>query len=342
MNVVLRGSSPATMTAGILLMSRARSFGQRMRVAIVGDPTDIGVVYGPAILHSAPLASCGVGREFGSGSVVVVPGPAMEPLAVSLSADGRSDWFYVDRTGEGVHPATRDFVRLVRSPGGEAQALGQSMLDALEALGCAPEPAILDLLFGAPAPPLVRLALALRAGRALSGQRGLPINQFLGAEEWSDDEGGLALDVSAAIARLAPAAQDPVSRFLGGAAHLPEAEGGPAVALVRSLGEILVYVAMLPRQGILPPLDPAMDAVAFTLGRALTAINGNPQGQSPLYETYRFLGGTFTPQAEYPIELPADLPPQDRLQRWQWFCSHVSAAATSVDRIWRDLMDPPM
>ena len=111
MNVSLKGSSPATMVAGILLLSRARSFGQRVRVEIVGDPGDIGVVEGPAILHSAPLASCGVGRDYGSGALVVVPGPATAPLAVSLTADGRSEWFQVDRAGEGVHPATRAFVR---------------------------------------------------------------------------------------------------------------------------------------------------------------------------------------------------------------------------------------
>ncbi|MFN7145478.1 MAG: hypothetical protein ACK4YP_17015, partial [Myxococcota bacterium] len=165
MNVSLKGSSPATMVAGILLLSRARSFGQRVRVEIVGDPGDIGVVEGPAMLHSAPLASCGVGREYGSGALVVVPGPANEPLAVSLTADGRSEWFHVDRGGEGVHPATRAFARYRRDHRPLVRQQVRTFLKACDVLGIAPEAAVLALLFGAPAPTLRRIALALSAER---------------------------------------------------------------------------------------------------------------------------------------------------------------------------------
>jgi len=339
MNVALRGSSPSTMAAGILLLSKSRSFGQRMHVVIVGDPTDIGVVTGPAILHSAPVASCGVGRDLGNGALVVVPGPLEVPLAVSLSPDGRRDWFYVDRTGEGYHPATRAFVRLTRARGGVARRLGGQMLDVLDVLGCAGEPAVLDLLFGAPAPPLTRIALAMRAGRALAGVRGEPINRFL-AEIDEEQEGEGVLSLEAALARLNPTVRDPVRTFF---AELSEGSAGLDLApLAVAVQELVVHFAMLPRQVMLPPLDPAMDAVAFGLGRALAATVGNPQAQTGLKETYSFLGGKFAPAAEYPVDLPADLPPADRLARWQWFCSHVSEAAVRVEKIWRDLVDPPM
>lgn len=334
MNVTLRGSSPSTMAAGILLLSRARSFGQRLRVEIVGDPDDIGVVEGPAILHAAPLASCGVGRELGHGALVVVPGPVDRPLAVSLSADGRSDWFEVDRTGTGVHPATRAFLRMRRERRPEVrQHIRQFMMGA-EWLGCAPEPAVLDLLFGAPAPPLTRLALALRAGRSISGQRGAALTGSLVGEV---EEGPPSLQ--ALLRRLAPGIRETAEAWVESGERIAAAAGDRA--WMDALAEIGGQVAELPPMGILPPLTPAVDAVAFGIGRALGATQGNPQAQSQLLETYRFLGGRFTDRAEHTVDLPADMPPDDRLGRWAWFCNHVAVAAERVDRIWRDVVDPP-
>lgn len=339
MIVSLRGSSPATMVAGILLLSRARSFGQRLTVEIVGDPGDIGVVSGPAILHSAPLASCGVGRELGSGALVVVPGPASEPLAVSLSADGRGDWFYVDRSGRGFHPATQAFVRLGDDPRPVARIQARRVRGALEALGGSAEPAVLDLLFGAPAPPLTRLALALRAGRALTGARGRSVTDALVG---TPDEAALEVPSrEEALRRLAPEVGLAVRQFLQAQEGLAAQDDGRDQALVDGLWELLQYVAVLPDRGMLPPLDPAMDAVAFGLGRALSATQGQSQAQVGLIETYRFLGGRFVGSAEYTVDLPADLPPGDRLGRWLWFCSHASEAAHRIDRIWRDMVDPP-
>lgn len=335
MNVALKGSSPATIASGILLLSRARSFGQRIHVEIVGDPGDIGVLEGPALLHSAPLASCGVGRELGSGALVVVPGPAAAPLAVSLSADGRADWFMVDRGGQGVHPATRAFVRMRRDRRPAVRAHVRQFAHATAALGCPAEPAILDLLFGAPLPPLSRIGLALRAGRSLTGERGLAITGFLTGEM---EEGGPSLDV--AIHRLAPGIREAVRAWIETAERLGAEEGDRA--WYEAWAELGAHLAVLPPQGMLPLVAPAADAVAFGLGRALSATQGPYEAQSQLLETYRFLGGRFTDRAEWPIELPSDPPPSDRLERWAWFCTHVSVAAEMVDRIWRDLVDPPM
>ncbi|MDP2313924.1 MAG: hypothetical protein Q8P41_13540 [Pseudomonadota bacterium] len=336
MNIALKGTSPATMVAGILVLSRARSFGQRVKVEIVGDPGDIGIVEGPAILHSAPLASCGVGREYGSGALVVVPGPARSPLAVSLTADGRSDWFYVDRSGEGVHPATKAFVRYRRDPRSAVRAQVRVFLHAADVLGFAPEPAVLDLLFGAPVPPLTRIALALRAGRALSGERGAPVTAYLGNE--FDEEAGVSL--ASTLSRLAPALRVEVEAFVRAAEEIATADGDRA--WVDGLSELGAHLSLLPPQSMLPPLSPAADAVAFGLGRALGATQGNAQAQAGLLETYRFLGGKFTDSAPWPVELPSDPPPADGLGRWSWFCSHVSVAAEQADRLWRNLVDPPM
>lgn len=335
MNVALRGSSPATIVAGILLLARARSFGQRISVEIVGDPGDIGIVPGPAILHSAALASCGVGRELGQGALVIVPGSASDPLAVSLSPDGRQDWFFVDRTGAGFHPATRAFVRMRRDGRPIVRNHVRQFMRAMNSLGCASEPAILDVLFGAPAPPLTRLAVALRAGRSMTGMRGGPITGFFVGDV---DDGASTVALGDAIARLAPAFRGPVESWVAAAERFAAEDDDRA--FIDALSEIGAHLALLPPNSILPPLVPAADAVAFGLGRALGASQGNPEGQAALLETYRFLGGRFVASANHPVDLPADAPPVDRLGRWSWLSTHVALAAEQVERIWRNLMDP--
>lgn len=334
MIVSLRGSSPSTMALGVLLLSRARSFGQRIHVEIVGDPEEIGVVTGPALVHCAPVASCGVGRELGHGALVVVPGPAEEPLAVSLSPDGAGPWFTVDRTGEGVHPATRAWIALRRDKRPEARHHAAMLAAALEAVGCAAETPVFDLLFGAPVNPLDRISLALRAGRALSGARGLPIQEFL-LHDLDEDS---TVDAIGTLERFSPTFQRHAAAFIPfvGAS----AETSP---LLDSLGELLVHLSHLPRASILPPLSPAADAVAVGLGRALGAVSSTTSGeqaQISLLQTYRFLGGKFTLSAPHAIELLSDPPPDGQLARWQWFCSHVCDAADRLDRVWRELNDP--
>lgn len=332
MTVSLRGSSPSTMALGVLLLSRARSFGQRIHVEIVGDPGEVGVVVGPALVHSAPVSSCGVGREFGNGALVVVPGPIDEPLAISLAPDGVGAWFTVDRTGEGTHPATRAWVALRRDRRPEARAHAALLAEGLEAIGCAAETPVFDLLFGAPVNPLDRVSLALRAGRALSGARGRPIQDFL-LRDVDDD---VPVTVARALERFSPLFQRNAAAFIPFVAA--NAETAP---LLDALGELLIHLSHLPRASILPPLNPASDAIAVGLGRALGAVAATgDQAQVSLMQTYRFLGGKFTSTAAHPIELLSDPPPADRLARWEWFCSHVADAASRLDRTWRDLMDP--
>lgn len=337
MNVLLRGSSPSTMAAGILLLSRARTFGQRIRVEILGDPVEIGVVEGPAIVHSAAVAGCGVGRDLGHGALVVVPGPVDQPVAVSLSADGRDGWFYVGRSGMGHHAATQVVQRMRQDPRVPTRHHVRQFLRAMGSLGCAPEPAVLDLAFGAPVQPLTRLAVALRAGRALSGDRGQSVTGLF-TPDFDDDDATLPT-LEQALARLQPDTRDAVRAWVATERAMVAERGGGE--LFDSLGELARHLALLPQHGLLPVLPPAADAVAFGLTRALAATQGSTGAHASLLHTYQFLGGRFTPSGLHPVELPSDLPPEDRLGRWAWFCSHVAIAAEQVDRIWRNLVDPP-
>lgn len=355
MDVTLKGNSPGALTAGILLLSRARSFGvPSPRVAILGDPTDIAEVAGPAIVCSNVLASCGVGRTHGRGPLVVIPGAPDAPLAVNLGQDGLGPWFEVDGAGLGLHPATQALMRLSRDSRPQARELGRQLRGFLGALGICAEPAVLDLLFAAPVPPLTRIALGLRAGRAITGDEGEPINRFLLAEEPAGTE-GFPLGLGAAevlelhrsgglqplLQRMAPAHRRGVESFLTAAGELARVDGGRDLALVGALAELCGHFALLPPHSILPPVDAAADAVATGLGTALGASGGPTNAAAALVDIFRFLGGRFVAQAVHPMQLNAEPPPPDRLGRWRWFCGSVVDAARHADALWRQVVDLP-
>ncbi|MCK6506471.1 hypothetical protein L6R53_24380 [Myxococcota bacterium] len=351
MAVFLQGPSAMALTAGILLLSRSRSFGQPIPVSVVGDPAGITPVPGPALLHAPVLASCGVGRELGAGALVIVPGPASEPLAVSIAEDGGGEWFLVDRAGSGVHPASRAFVALCRSPHPELRSLARELRDALGMLGCPAEPALIDLLCGAPAPPLIRLSLALRAGQAMTGGPRVAVTSFLAprADSLPDPlEAPVSRDgllrarqdgrLSALLERAPLRLQDRLSDWVDG--MLAADPAGDFCPLVCGLVEVLGHVASLPPQTMLPPLAPAADAVAVGLGAALGASSGESDANHALTSMFRFLGGRFVDEARYPVELEFPPPPEDRLQRWRWFCGATRRAADTADTLWRRIVDP--
>lgn len=355
MDVTLKGPSPLALTVGILLLARARSFGiPRPRVAVLGDPDDIAVVLGPAILHSHVLASCGVGRELGHGALVVVPGEPNEPLMVCLAREGVGPWFALDTSGRGAHEATRAILALSRDPRPRARVLGRRFRDLLRLLGVPSEAPLLDLLFAAPQPPLTRVALALRTGRGITGESGVPVASFLTAEVDelpdplpSDLTGAEVLrrwragELEGLLTRLRLGARDQVEEWLGEMEALAKEDGGRDLALVAALAELLSHLAMLPTYGMLPPPDAAADAVATGLVRALGASGTGHDANRALADIFRFLGGKFVASDPHPVSLPVAPPPPDRMGRWAWFAAGTAEAAACVDGLWRQIMDKP-
>jgi hypothetical protein len=352
MSIVLKGSSPTALTAGILLLSRARSFGVPLTVEIVGDPTDITEVRGPAVVHSNVLASCGVGRQLGQGALVIVPGPATDPVLVCLGEGGVSGWFAVDSSGVGLHPATQAFVRLSRDPRPLARAAARQLSRMLRMHGVPPEPAVLDVAFSAPQVPLTRLALALRAGRAMTGEDGAPVTRWLSPDSAPLDPPDPALSGAAVLEnwkagtlqdwmdRLVVPARFAVDTWLEDMRALALEDGGRDLALVGALGELFAHLAMLPAFSMLPPPDAASDAVATGLSRVLGATAGQHDANVALSEVFRFLGGRFVEDARYPLELPAFPPPVDRMERWRWFTTQILDAADHADELWYRAMNP--
>jgi len=351
MTVSLRGSSPSALTAAILLLSRARRLGQVFDVEVVGEPYDITPVRGPALLHSPVLASCGVGRELGTGALVVLPGPADVPLAVSTSQDGTGQWFTVDRAGVGAYEETRAFVRLFRQNTPAARMVSLQLSRALQHLGCPLEPAIIDLLIGSPLPPLDRVALALRAGRAITGDEGIPLHRFLtpavSVLEAVPPEGDPAqllrwLQSDHAVAfweRFALSVRVAGREMLANWAVVG-AEDPEALELLSGLVELASTLVCMPTTSMLPPLDASSDAVACGVAAAIGATRGNTDANAFLVEMFRFLGGRFVDSHPHPIVVDEVEAPEDRLERWQWFCHLARGAADQADSLWSRVVDP--
>lgn len=355
MDIALRGTSPSTITAGIMLLTRARQLGFPLAVCIVGDATDTARLHGPTVVYAPVLASCGVGRELGSGATVVVPGPPSAPVMVTVQPHGTGGWFLVDRTGQGVHPATHAFVRLSRDPRPAARELGRSLRKLMGALGMSADVAVLDVLFGAPVPPLLRLALALRTGRSLAGGRGESITRFLAGAVW-DAQDPVPEDLAPAelvqrieagelqwvLHRLSTAIRDEVEAWVVSALALAREDDGRDLSLLVALTEIATHLAQLPVNSILPPLGAAEDSVAVGLEAAL--INdGDGDANQQLQQVYRFLGGRFVPEAEHVHEVSTTPPPSDPtdvIGRWQWFCGEVRVGRKRADALFDAIFHP--
>ena len=212
-----------------------------------------------------------------------------------------------------------------------------------------PDPAILDVLFGAQVPTLTRLAVALRAGRALSGSRGEPINRYLLGRPTSSDPFPLeANDVQRqallqqgalqwVLDGLSLAVRGDIEATLG----LGHALGGEDVAtLLYALGEIASPLVQLPSHSILPPLGAAEDSVAVGLKSALKAVDDG-DANLELTQTYRFLGGRHVTDTSHWYDVTNEVPPDDNIGRLEWFCREVRNGRKQADRLWPVIVDPP-
>ena len=351
MQVAIRSSSATAVTVGILMLTHAKRLGHPIEVSIEGDVNDAAKVKGPALFYSPVLSGCGVGKVKGSNALVCVPGPPCDPLLLSLEPGGIADWFSIDRDGSGVHKASQDVVRLCRSPQAEAQNIGRVLLGALTALGCPAEPALLDVLFGAPAPPLVRVALSIRAGRVMTGGSRDLLTQFIRSDpsELPDalptpltPEGLAAARTSGhldqLLSRLKDGLQEAVEDWVNSLGGIPA--DSDLSTLLCAVAEVGSHVVSAPVTGMLRTLSSEQDGIATNIGRALGATRGGHCAMEALIETYRFLGGRFVEHAAYAVDIPGDPPPEGRSERWLWLCKSAFCAKDEADKLWRRLIDP--
>ncbi len=351
MQVALRGSSASTVTAGILLLTHAKRLGHPIKVVIEGSPEDAASVPGPALVNSPMLSGCGVGRVRGRNGLVCMPGPAISPLLLSLEPGGLSDWFQVDRAGVGIHPSSTAVVGLCRHADPQGRNLGNVLRRALDAVGCPAEPALLDILFGAPVDPIVRVALALVAGREMTGRNGESFTRFvqsgitdipdplptpLSVSQWVEARESGAIEKL--TERLQPGLSGEVMDWLNGLDQLPNE---PSMAgLVCSIAEVGSHLLSLPMAGMLPALSPSAERVARHLGPAIGVSGPEHCGLHALIQTYVFLGGGFVDYARFAVTIDGDAPPDGREARWQWLCQSAYLAKVGAGDLWRKLVDP--
>ncbi len=352
MEVALKGSSAGATTAGILLLTRARQLGLPLQVSVVGDESEAVEVPGPAVLYAPVLASCAVGRQHGYGATVVIPGAPGKPVLVTVQPHGEGGWFHVDRTGKGAHPATKAALELANDQRAPARELARKLRQAMSKLGMSSDPAVMDVLFGAQVPTLTRLAVALRAGRAMSGGRGEPITRFLSggsmqnvADPLAHDPPGMGPDalkdatslesLQWILDRLSLAVRDEAEAAITTATEI----GGPAHLLTYHLAEIASHLVQLPEHSILPPLGAAEDSVAVGLRAALTA-EGDGCANRELRQTYRFLGGRYVDDAAHAYQVTDTEPPKDWIGVWSWFAHEVRRGRKQADALWPEIVDP--
>lgn len=353
MHVALRGSFPGATTAGIMLLTRARQLGLPLQVSVVGDPDRRPRVEGPAALYAPVLASCGVGREHGQGALVIVPGPPGKPVFMTAVPHGVDGWFAVTRTGEGCHPATKAYVRLCNDPRVPARKIGKDVRRVMGVLGMAPEPAVLDVLFGAEAAPLTRLSLALRAGRALSGGRGEPVTRFIRGAAPDKDPLPAEYDAAAFVEKaaageyqwitdgLSPALRDAAEEWADTALKLAREDGGRDLEFLYRVAELASHLVQLPAHSILPPLGAGEDSVAVGIREALNAEDEGDASRE-LAQMFEFLGGRYVAESEHAYDVVADPAPttDDMVATWEWFCAQVRQGRKDADALWPQLMDP--
>jgi len=353
MNIVLRGSLPGATTAGIILLTRARQLGLPIQVQVITPTEGHEPVLGPAVLYAPVLASCGVGREAGQGAMVVVPGPPRAPVLMTATPHGVDGWFYVDRTGTGYHPATQAYVRLSRDPRVAARKLSKDIRRVMELLGMQPEPAVLDVLFSADVSPLTRLSIALRAGRALSGNRGEPLTRYVtGDVEAAKDPLPHVFNAEDTARRLrdggflwildglSPALRDRAEEWFQAAADLAAEDEGRDLVLVHAIAELASHLVQLPACSILPPLGAAEDAVSVGLGAALST-DEEQDALAELQRMYRFLGGTYVDDGPHAWDVCDAPSPTEHVERWRWFCTQVRQGRKRAEELWPMMTDPP-
>jgi len=242
-------------------------------------------------------------------------------------------------------------MRLCRHEQAEGQNLGRMLRSALSAVGCPTEPALLDLLFGAPADPLERIALALTAGRAMTGTQGDPFHHFVhsGVADLPDPlptplsevdytaavESG---HITALLDRVQPGVRDSVADWLRGLDQLENADD--LRGLVCAIAEVGSFLVSLPMAGMLPALRPSAAAVATHLGEAVGHMATPHCAMQTLVDTFQFLGGDFVDHSPFAVEISGSDPPDGRIERWQWLCQSASLAREESNRLWERMVDP--
>jgi hypothetical protein len=146
-------------------------------------------------------------------------------------------------------------------------------------------------------------------------------------------------ELEAAFQRVRAEARADLSGWVAAMLQLASTSADAALvvcAVLDTIGPVL----SLPGAVVLPKLDPAADGVAKCLTQALAAQGGTSDAARSLVDTFQFLGGKFVADARFPVVVPGDAPPAERLARWRWFCTSTRNAAATADSLWRRVIDP--
>jgi hypothetical protein len=218
--------------------------------------------------------------------------------------------------------------------------------------GVPPEPALLDLLFGAPVDPLTRIGMTLQASATMTKSRvHRSVSEHLsgGIETPLLNDGISGAQVlelwhSGALKGVFAALPDGVAVAIGdwlsSMEQFNSQEGGDCEALLAALATLLGNVLLLPQGCMLPMLDPTNRGLAIGIVNVLGAREKDSDTNKSLLDVFRFLGGRFEHSSPYPFRLPDTPAPEGRTERWMWLVSSVEQAAEEMENIWSEAMSP--
>ena len=319
MPLTLKGSWPATLSAGILLLSKARRLGIPISVQILEDSMPI--IKGPALIRDSLLVGLGLTKSKTDNNLVVVPGDSCAPILLRL---GEADWVFVDRSGKGYLDSTKTFMSLFHTHK-EFVSLGLQAIAALRRLGVAIEPCVLDVLFAEHLDPILRFQLFLALGRVLSDKQGQSLSSVF-LKNKSPTQSGV----------VQPEILKKVREWLQQVSTISEQHevfAQQANQLVQQFEKITIHDLSL-------SLNSHLISIVRSIKQGLAAIDSNHDALTIMKRRFTFLGGGFTQKAENVITLPDVICPEEQISKWQWLCSQAHAGSAEVERLWLRITNP--
>jgi len=308
-SVYFEGSWLASVTAAVLLLTKARRFGIHLSVSVVQQQRPY-IQVPPALFYSPLLVGLGLPQSPLDPSMVMLPGASEHPGLIQLN----EKWYTIDRSGKGEREETKALLSILQSDEIEDWALQQKFFSGCRQLGIVLEPALIDLFFSIPDID-DRLDVLLRIGRATKGVLGISLAELLGTVEERQE----LLKTT-----LAP--------------WIVRCENDRLLEQITQIEEDLILFDV---QRLTSVATPSMLGIQKSFVDFLGAIAVPVDPLQFIEKQYRFLGGKFVSVAPKGkrFEFPQSEIPEDDVDILEWILEETQKGADSVEMIWRSLSE---
>jgi hypothetical protein len=312
----ITGSQPACLIAGILLLTKARTFGQPVKIEIVCTMDRI-LLNGPLMFRNLLLTECGIPHV---NNIVIIGGDSEVPMEVYTQDIGSLS---LSRSINQAHQVTKIIMQMLQRD----KFYRLPVLAMLEYFGLVAEPFIFDLLFNTNMSAFNAFGFARIVSFELVG-KGLT-NPFTVFNHIDDEKVGW----DAVTGRLEVSKQKLVRDCL--ISIKQELSNTDWDILHKALEPFLELFSIMPSETMFPSFSSEL----LEISKAIPMGLGNCEDTDILFELqkkFRWLGGRFQD-----LKLPAyNLGDDDNMQKdWTWFFDQVKLGETGAEKLWRQIMD---